>query len=102
MDNKENRTRANFAQRYIAIFFPNMRKVPNGHRVRIIKHKLGRLEIDLMLGEVLLALPLVPLKTHGTTTFNHSNCTYRCQYIQERRVGHLSENPRFVFYQQPK
>jgi len=46
-----------------------MGKVPNGHGGGIVEHKLGRLEIDVMLGEILRALSLVPLETHGATTF---------------------------------
>ena len=80
MDDKENRTGANLAQRDVAVFFANMGEVPNGHSVGIVEHKLGCLEIDIMLGEILLALPLISLETHGATNFDNSNCTYSCQY----------------------
>ena len=69
MDNKQNRTGANLAQRDVAVFFAGIGNVPNGNGKGIVEHKLGRLEIDVMLGEISLALPLIALKTHGATTF---------------------------------
>lgn len=70
MDYKENRPRANLAQREVAVFFALIGNVPNGHGIGIVEHKLRRLEIDVMLGEILLPLPLIALETHGATTFS--------------------------------
>ena len=81
MDYKENRTRANLTQRDVAVFFALVGNVPNGHRKGIVKHKLRRLEIDAMLGEILPLLPLIALETHGATTFEGNSCTYSCQYL---------------------
>lgn len=73
MDYKKDRTGANFAEGDVTVFFfvsnfAIMGKVPNGHGVGIIEHKLGCLEIDIMLGEILLALALVALEPHVATT----------------------------------
>ena len=87
MDDKENRTGANLAQSDVAVFFAVMGKVPNGHGVGIAEHELGRLEIDIVLGEILLALSLVALETHGATTFEDNNCTYSCQYVSAQANG---------------
>ena len=72
MDHKENRSGANFAQGDVAVFFffsnfAVMGKVPDGHGVGIVEYKLGRLEIDIVLGEISLGLPLVALETHVAT-----------------------------------
>ena len=80
MDYKENRTRANLAQRDVAVFFALIGNVPNGYGIGIVEHKLRRLEIDAMLGEILLPLPLIALETHAAITFEDNNCTYNCQY----------------------
>jgi hypothetical protein len=68
MDYKENDTRANLAQRDAAVFFTLIGDVPNGHGIGIVEHKFRRLEIDIVLGEILLPLPLIALETHGATT----------------------------------
>lgn len=44
MDYKENRTRANLAQRDVAVFFALIGKVPNGYGIGIVEHKLRSLE----------------------------------------------------------
>ncbi|MGD0417753.1 MAG: hypothetical protein ABSA80_20525 [Terriglobales bacterium] len=85
MDYKENRTRANLAEGDVAVlfFFSNFAavgKVSNGHGIGIVEHKLGRLEIDIVLRQISLALSLVALETHTAITFKDNNCTYSCQY----------------------
>jgi len=80
VDYKEDRARANLAQRDVAVFFAFIGNVPDGHGIGIVEHKLRRLEIDVVLGEILLPLPLIALETHDATTFEDNNCTYSCQY----------------------
>lgn len=91
MDYKEDRTGANLAEGDVAVFFAVMGKVPNGHGVGIVEHKLGRLEIDVMLSEILLALPLVALETHVATVFEEYQL-YIYLSIQPRSVFHLRQN----------
>ncbi len=86
MDHNENRTRANLAEGDVAVlfFFSNFAligNVPNGNGTGIVEHKLRRLEIDIMLGEIFLPLPLIALETHRATSSDNSRCTYSCQYI---------------------
>jgi|HubBroStandDraft_1064217.scaffolds.fasta_scaffold815954_2 hypothetical protein len=68
MDYEENGARANLAQRDVAVFFTLISDVPDSHGIGIVEHKLRRLEVDVMLGEILLPLPLIALETHGATT----------------------------------
>ncbi len=68
MDYKENRAGANLAQRDVAVFFAFIGNVPDGYGIGIVEHKLRRLEIDVVLCEILLPLPLIALETHGATT----------------------------------
>jgi len=68
VDDKEDSTGANLARGNVAIFFAFIDRVPDGHSVGILKHKLGCLEIDIMLSEIFLALPLVPLEEHVAPT----------------------------------
>src|ERR1700690_1087263 len=46
MDHKENRTRANLAQRDVAVFLALIDNVPNGYGIGIVEHKFRSLEID--------------------------------------------------------
>jgi hypothetical protein len=80
VDYKENRTWANLAQCDVAIFFALMGYVPNGDGIGILEHKLSRLEIDAMLGEILPPLALIALETHRAATLEDNHCTYSCQY----------------------
>ena len=89
MDDKEDRARANLAECDVAVFsflahFAVMGKVPNGHGVRIVEYKLGRLEIDVVLGKILLALPLVALETHVATVFKNTHMYIQLSIHQRR------------------
>ena len=64
MDDEKDRPGANLAQGDIAVFFVVMDKVPNGNGVRVVEHQFSHLKIDIMLGEILLALRLIALETH--------------------------------------
>jgi hypothetical protein len=42
-----------------------MGKIANGNGIGIVEHQFSRLEIDVMLGKISLALPVVTVETHG-------------------------------------
>jgi hypothetical protein len=68
VDDKEDSTVANLAKGDVAILFAVIDRVPNGYSVGIVECKLGCLEIDIVLSEIFLALPLVPLEEHVAPT----------------------------------
>ena len=65
MDHEKDRPGANLAKRDVAVFFLVMGKVTNGNSIKVVEDQFSRPEIDIMLGKILLALPLVALETHG-------------------------------------
>ncbi len=65
MDHEEHRPRTNLAERDVAVFLVLMDKVTQGNGIRVVEYQFSRLEIDVMLSEILRTLPLVPFKTRG-------------------------------------
>jgi hypothetical protein len=76
VDHEKDRPGANLAERDVAIFFLVMGKVTNGNGIGVVENQFSRLEIDAMVGKVLLALPLVALETHGFVPPFQDNSVY--------------------------
>ena len=76
MDHEKHRPGANLTQSDIAFFILVMGKIANGNGIGVVEHQFSCLEIDVMLGKILLALPLVALETHGFAPPLQDNSVY--------------------------